>query len=303
MKVLITGATGYVGRRIVKKLSESFDDISVLTLNRDVVKAESLLPYSICKHVSISEMEKEIPIFKPDICIHLATLSTSRNDDDIIDPMIEANITFGVKLLSALSKLDSFSLFINTGSFAEFRCGSENGFDDAYLYTATKSAFRHFVDYYSHLRGFKYINVVPYTIYGGNDTAKKLMDYMMESISSINPVKMSPGNQILDFIHVDDVVDFYIDAVKIQEKVPLLKNGENFYIGTGIGTKVRDLASLIETKTGKKLNILWGGIDYRPLDVMYAVAPINNNNQIIPWKARISLEDGLAQLLIKYKLR
>lgn len=300
MNVLITGATGFVGRRVVKQLILSYHDISVLTINRDVNKALSLLPFDNCRHISVSDMDAEVPVFKPDVCIHLATLSTSRNDSEIIGPMVDANITFGIRLLSAVSKANSLKLFINTGSFAEYRDGIENGINDAYLYTATKSAFRHFVDYYSHLYGFKYINVVPFTIYGGDDTAKKLMDYMIDSISSKEPVKMSPGNQILDFVHVDDVVRFFVRAVNVLNDLALINNGENFFVGTGVGTKVRDLASLIENQLGKKLNILWGGLDYRPLDVMYAVAPVEKNNTVVPWRADISLNDGVKMLIEKY---
>lgn len=300
MNVLITGATGFVGRRVVKQLILSYHNISILTINRDVNKALSLLPFDNCRHISVSDMDAEVPVFKPDVCIHLATLSTSRNDAEIIGPMVDANITFGIRLLSAVSKANSLKLFVNTGSFAEYRDGVENGINDAYLYTATKSAFRHFVDYYSHLNGFKYINVVPFTIYGGDDTAKKLMDYMIESISSKEPVKMSPGNQILDFVHVDDVVCFFVRSVNVLNDLALINNGENFFIGTGVGTKVRDLASLIENQLGKKLNILWGGLDYRPLDVMYAVAPVEKNNVVVPWRADISLNDGVKMLIEKY---
>ncbi|MCI7729339.1 MAG: NAD(P)-dependent oxidoreductase [Bacteroidales bacterium] len=302
MNILITGATGYVGRRVVKQLIENDKNISILTINRDINKAQSILPFSNCKHVSVNDMEKEVLLFNPNVCIHLATLSTSRNDDEIINPMIEANITFGVKLLAALFKADSLQLFINTGSFAEYRNGVENGFNDAYLYTATKSAYRHFVDYYSQLKGFKYINAVPFTIYGGDDTAKKLMDYMMESINAKEPVKMSPGNQILDFVHVDDVVRFYVSAVNSINNISLLPNGSNYYLGTGIGTRVKDLATLIESKIHKRLNIFWGGLNYRPLDVMCAVAPTEDNNQVIPWKTQISLDQGIDKLIKKYDI-
>ena len=207
-----------------------------------------------------------------------------------------------MKLLATLFKVDSLQLFINTGSFAEYRNGVENGFNDAYLYTATKSAYRHFVDYYSQLKGFKYINAVPFTIYGGDDTAKKLMDYMMESINAKEPVKMSPGNQILDFVHVDDVVRFYVSAVNSINNISLLPNGSNYYLGTGIGTRVKDLATLIESKIHKRLNIFWGGLNYRPLDVMYAVAPTEDNNQVIPWKTQISLDQGIDKLIKKYDI-
>lgn len=301
MKILITGATGYVGRRVVKQLITQLVDVEIMTLNRNVEKAINLMPYEECKHVDITNLDEAVKQFMPEICLHLATLSTSRNDKDIIEPIIDTNIVFGVKLLNAIKEVGSLKLFINTGSFAEYREGIECGFKDAYLYTATKSAFRHFVEYYATLSGYKCITVVPFTIYGGDDTAKKLMDYMMESIDAIEPVKMSPGEQVLDFIHVDDVVQFYVNAVKCVEDIKNMSQGETYFVGTGVGTRVRDLANEIEELLHRKLNIEWGGLNYRPLDVMRAIAPIEKNNKIINWDAKISLRQGIEQLIRKYE--
>jgi CDP-paratose synthetase len=105
---------------------------------------------------------------------------------------------------------------------------------------------------------------------------------------------MTKGEQILDFIHVKDVVSFFTKIVETKQIIiDNIPNGENFYVGTGIGTKIRDLAKIIEKTENKKCNIEWGGLPYRPLDVMHAVAPIENNNELIIWKPAISIEEGI----------
>lgn len=301
MNILITGATGFIGQRIVRRLVKEIDGVKILTINRNKAKAETLLPYPECRHAEVESMRNEIIAFEPQLCCHLATLSTSRNDSEIIEPIIESNITFGIKLLDILKETPSLKLFVNVGSFAEYRNGVERGIKDAYLYTATKSAFRHFVDFYADLCGFNYITAVPYSVYGGDDTAKKLMDYMIDSIDAEIPVKMSPGEQVLDFIHVDDVVDFFI---KIAGNTGFgeLPQGETFHLGTGCGTKVRQLARMISETVGRPLNIEWGGLNYRPLDVMHAVAPTANHG-ITGWKANISLQEGIDRLVKKYRNR
>jgi len=291
-KILITGATGFVGQHLLPALIETHPNIEILTVNRNIEKAKKLFSSEKCNHILTADFQSIIT-FNPDIVIHLATLSTSRNDNEIIKPMIEANIEFGVQLLSTLSKCDNLKLFVNVGSFAEYRLGTDR-INDAYLYTATKSAFRHFVDYYSNLAHFKYITAVPYTIYGGSDTAKKIIDYIYESLTAQAPVKMTKGEQVLDFIHINDVVSFFISVINnaqnILEKLP---NGEEFHVGTNKGTKICDLAKIIEKNAEKSCNIDWGGLSYRPMDVMYAVAPIKKNMKIINWETKISLEDGV----------
>ncbi|MDR1348559.1 MAG: NAD(P)-dependent oxidoreductase [Prevotellaceae bacterium] len=291
-KILITGATGFIGKHLIPQIAGMYKNAKILTVNRSVEKAKKLFPELKCEHILLNDYEN-ITKFNPDIVIHLATLSTSRNDTEIIKPMLAANIEFGVRLLTTLVKCNNLKLFVNVGSFAEYRTGTDE-INDAYLYAATKSAFRNFVDYYSNMSHFKYITAIPYSVYGGNDTTKKIMDYIRESLVAKTPVKMTKGEQVLDFIHISDVVDFFIKVIEnMQSITENLPNGENFYVGTGKGTKIRDLAKLIEKAENKKCNIEWGGLPYRQMDVMHAIAPVEKNSSIINWKSKIMIEKGV----------
>lgn len=295
MRVLLSGVTGFVGQSLMQKLKIQCPDIEILTLNTEIKKAEEKFPYSEytnCQHIHCTSYD-EIVRFNPVITLHLATKTTHRNDTDIIKPILASNIEFGVMLLDALSKCSAMRLFVNTGSFAEYLHCSNN-FDSAYLYAASKTAFRSFVRYYSDLCGFRYITAIPYSIYGGNMTVKRLMDYILESMDSSANIEMTPGAQVLDFIHVDDVSDFYVYVVQNLEKfIKLKNNGEEFHLGTGIGTSIQDLVKLFEHKYNVKCNINWGGRPYRDRDVMYSVAPTENNERSIEWRAKLLLFDKI----------
>lgn len=253
-----------------------------------------LYPYA---KVIVKEAEdwESVKAFNPDVVLHLASLSTSRNDSEIIQSLLDSNILYGVRLLDALKVCGNLKFFVNTGSFAEYRWGAES-INDAYLYTATKSAFRVFVDYYSQLTGYKYINVIPYTIYGGKPTIKRLMDYILESMDSEEPVDMTAGEQILDFTHVDDLCDFYVNVASHIYDLQQVPNGECFHIGTGKGTTIRELASVMEEVYGKRCSIHWGGRPYRDRDTMHAVAPVAKNIELLHWRAKILLRDGIIKM-------
>ncbi|MEG1555280.1 MAG: NAD(P)-dependent oxidoreductase [Bacteroidales bacterium] len=291
MKVVITGATGYVGQNFIPALIENNSSVEILTVNLMKEEAVRLYPQPQCIHITTEELEK-IVIFEPDIVFHLATLSTSRNDLAIIEPMVAANIEFGVKVLHYVSQCKNIKLFVNIGSFAQYRMGCQQ-VNDAYLYTATKTAFRSFVEYYSKLAHFKYVHLVPYTIYGGKDRAKKIIDYIIESLEAIEPVNMTKGEQILDFVNVKDVVGFFVHMVNHLSLFENIKNGEEFHIGTGKGTQIRELAEIIERVFGKKCHINWGGLPYREMDTMHSVAPIAKNLELLKWRANISIEEGI----------
>lgn len=296
MRIALTGITGFVGQNLMPMIIEQCADVELMTLNveNDIKKAREMYPWTNCYHILTTDLDKLVK-FDPEVVLHLATVTTERNNTEIIRPMLAANIEFGVLLLDALTRCDNLRLFVNTGSFAEYRYGPSM-INDAYLYAATKSAFRHFCDYYTQLSGFKYITVVPYTIYGGRPTVKRLMDYIFESIDAESPVDMTAGEQILDFTHVEDLAGFYVHILKHVELFCGFENGEEFHIGTGKGTTIKELVNLVEQIFEKKCNINFGGRPYRDRDTMHAVAPIAKNISLVKWRAKISLEEGIRRM-------
>lgn len=291
-RLLITGATGYVGQHLVPLLSNS--SYEIMTLNRSATKANKLFRQLNVVNVAIAEMETQVVSFNPHIVIHLATLSTSSSEREMIQPLLEANLHFGIQLLNILESCDAFKFFVNLGSFAEYRYNNAE-LKDAYLYTATKSAFRHFVDFYSEKNSWKYCTVVPYSIYGGQDTSKKIMDYIIESIDAKEPIGMTMGQQSLDFIHVSDVVRFFEKLILDQANFSTLPQGISLPLGSGTSHTLREVAELVEKLTHKICHINWGARSYRPLDVMKAEADISIIQSYIDWQPRVSLSQGLKE--------
>ena len=284
MRILVTGATGFVGQHLIPVLSHYH---SLLCIVRDIQKAKTLYGDDV-EYLHTNELSS-VKDFGPEIVVHLASYLTSQDDSDSMHKLLEANIVFGTELLNALRNC-KIKLFINIGSFAEYRLGPAST-DSAYLYTATKTAFKSILKYYADIGGYPYVHLIPYTIYGGNDTKKKIFDYVKDSLDSVKPIDMTLGEQILDFIHVDDVVEcinYFIDHMDIV----ISKGLVDYHLGTGRGMSIRDLAAFIETKYGKKTNISWGARPYRPRDVMYAVAPIGNLIDI-GYRAKRRIEDYL----------
>jgi nucleoside-diphosphate-sugar epimerase len=287
MKILITGSTGFVGRHLIPKLIQQ--ELDILEITRNIQTSNTLFGDKTKKHLITEDQEaftKAVVAFRPDVVIHLASYLTSADSYQALDTLLQSNIYFFCRLLDALKDAGP-ALFINTGTFAEYFKG-DNCFDPAYLYSATKTASRAFLDYYSKVYNFKQTTVVPYTIYGSKDSQKKIIDIIIDSLSSSTQTDLSPGEQVLDFIHIDDVTDFYLHLIDNLHQLP---HKSNFQLGTGKGHTLKQLAGIIEFVTQKKSNINWGGKSYRPTDVMYAVADISNINS---WHPKIPLSKGIA---------
>ena len=257
-----------------------------MELTRDIERSEALYDEKTQKVLvsdSCRKITEKIKEFGPDIVIHLAAHISPKDDPDTMKRLLESNVFFLCKVLNSIKGSET-KLFINTGTFAEYFRG-DGQLDPAYLYAATKTASRFFVKYYSKVNNYNEVTVIPYTIYGGNEKQKKIIDIIQDSMSSPNKVDLSPGDQVLDFIHVDDVADFYVHIV---ENYKSIDNGSTFKLGSGRGTTLRELSNLMESISGKKTNINWGGKPYRKSDVHYAVADTSDLRKI-GWTHSIDL--------------
>ncbi|MCG3679263.1 NAD(P)-dependent oxidoreductase [Aliarcobacter butzleri] len=292
MKILVTGATGFVGKYLIQKLKNFDIRIIVRNINTNYPK-DTQIVYSE-EHLDL--FQKNVKSYNPNIVIHLASYLTSSDDIRSIRNIIDSNILFPSILLESLKSTD-LELFINTGSFAEYyyNDGREN---PAYFYSASKIAIKPIIKYFKNIQGFKTINIIPYTIYGGKSKSKKVIDYILDSVNSELYLEMTSGEQILDFIHIDDVTDFYIHCIS---NINMLKDEENYHLGTGKGTSIKELSSIIEDLTNKKTNINWGAKEYRPLDIMRATAPIYKLERELNWKPKVSIRDGIRRILEEEK--
>lgn len=287
MNIIITGATGYVGKNLISALIEQTDH-KLFAITRNI----SDLPKEVIVLTDDSKLEVNILLAKPDIVIHLASYLTSKSEIEDVEKLISSNIIFGTKLLNAL-KNTQLKSFINIGSFSEYHF-NDGVLDPTYLYSATKTAFRSILKYYSEVHKFKVVHVIPYSIYGGVDRQKKIMDILFEALDAKEPVKMSDGFQYLDFIHINDIVDFF---VKLTNNIADVGN-EELYLGTGKAYNLREVATMIEQVTGKKINADWGAYPPRDRDTYFACAAIGKLKQILNWQPKIAIEAGLK---LKYK--
>ncbi len=293
-KILITGATGFVGSNLVNALlKEKTDTFTLGIISRDVKKTKEAFGDRV-RHILYEDenFKSNIIDFSPDIVVHLASYSTSRDDRDSIEKLIDSNILFLSLLLDALKETE-IKLFLNTGSFAEYYY-NDGELNPAYYYAATKTASRAIVNYYKNITGMKCCTIIPYTIYGGINKNKKIIDLLFDSLAVEKPIAMTKGEQVSDFVHINDVLSFYIH---ILNNTHLLNDMSDYHLGSGQGITLREIAKIIEKISGKKTNIKWGKLDYRSMDMMRAIAPIYKLEKELGWIPDIDIEKGISIIL------
>lgn len=108
---------------------------------------------------------------------------------------------------------------------------------------------------------------------------------------------MSPGEQLIDMVYVDDVVDAFMCAASLllSDKI----TGVQCYdVSSRKPIKLKQLAEIFQRVAGKPLSIEWGGRPYRDREIM---VPWTGGNRLPGWEPQVKLEKGIKKTLMAKK--
>jgi len=267
MKLIVTGANGFIGRHLCRRLQVEKCDFTC------VVRSESSLEFFEDNRIPVICVEREgkslTTLFNKENAngiVHLASHFVAEHQDKDLIPLVESNILFGTQLLDAAIK-SGIKWFLNTGTFWQHYNAS--AYDPVNLYAATKQALEDIGRYYSNAHGLDFCTLKLCDTYGPGDTRNKLYSLWEKISKSGETLKMSPGNQLIDIVHVDDVVDSYLRLIQALDTGNVNnRKCSSYYISSGKKITLKELAREYELKYGVKLNIIWGGRSYRQREVM-----------------------------------
>lgn len=291
-KAIVTGATGFVGSNLCRYLLKN--DWSLFLITRK--SSDYALLTDIVNELKIFEYDGNLKDLmgyfresKVDVVFHLASFFVAEHSSEQIDKLVESNIRFGLHLLEAM-KYSNTKLLINTGtSWQHFNSQKYNPVD---LYAATKQAFESLIKYYSEAEKLRVITLKLFDTYGESDTRKKIINQLNFYAEKGEVIDLSPGEQMIDLVHIDDVVIAYEKAYFYLENNKKVKN-RDFGIASGRVVNLKKIIEIFENVSGKKILVNWGGRGYRKREVMKVW---RNYKQLPNWKSDISIEEGLSRL-------
>lgn len=231
-------------------------------------------------------MNSILEVTSPDVVFHLASCFLADHRPDQIGELIASNILFSTQLAEAMAR-NGVRFIVNTGtSWQHF---GTTGYHPVNLYAATKQAFEDILFYYYNTHGMSCLTLKLFDTYGNGDPRSKLVNLLLKSSITGISLDMSPGDQIIDLVHVDDVATaFLVGAERLLGDSSLLYKD---YFISGTRLTVKKLADVVTSVTGKCLDIRWGGRPYRDREVMQL---LDVEDRLLPgWAPRVHLSDGL----------
>jgi nucleoside-diphosphate-sugar epimerase len=271
------------------------NDYEVHIISRDTTNLSSLenLINKINIHTHDGTTENLFNIVKdskPHLVVHLAAaFSNNTHKYHNVDNIIKSNILFGVQLVQSMI-MNNVKKLINTGT--SWQHYNSDDYNPICLYSSSKQAFSDILKYYVEAFELEVITLKLYHTYGPNDLRNKLFCQLRNAINDSKVLKMTPGEQLIDIVYIDDIVNAYEVAAK---RIFANSNSkiEEFFLSSGQHISLKDLVRKYYKIKNAKENILWGGNSYRPREEM---VPYSNGNQIPGWKPLIALDEGLKKM-------
>ena len=296
-KILITGGTGFIGYHLAKKCSDlnwSVDSISTKLpkKNRKVKKVKYLI-FDISKK---KEIEKNLsPNY--DYVVNLAGYVDHSNKNKTLKSHFN-----GCKNIANFFLNSKVKKFVQIGSCIEYgkikspQKENQKKFPQTFsIYGEAKQQSTKFLLELHKKFNFPSTILRLYLVYGPNQDLNRIIP-----ITIINAIKnrkfdCSSGNQLRDFIYVDDVIKAIIKALKNKNT-----SGEIINIGSGKPTTIKKtIISICKLAGGG--NPQFGKIDFRKDEILELYPNISKAKKFLKWKPKVSLYSGIVKTISYFK--
>jgi len=296
MKILVTGATGFIGRHLVCRLVDSGHSVTLMLLSG--VESGSQLPPPLAQRRNQFEVvyadirnyqltSRAIRDTNPDWVVHLAAAGVS---DPFLNPntAIRHNVTGTLNLIRACFEGKTSSSQV--GQVIVARSSGEPS--NLNVYAASKAAAWNFCQMYAQTRDWPIAGAMIFQAYGPWQPAHTLVQAAVRAALTSEDFPMTTGEQSRDWIYVGDVVTGIEAGLKVD-----LEPGTTFELGTGKATPVANVVRLIYRliERGGKPQI--GALPSRPGEIPSQIAVTEKTRQLLAWQPSNTLEEGLERTI------
>ena len=292
MRVLITGAAGFIGAEVVRRaLSEGHDVIALVrpgTDRRRLREVESGLSVTECDLGDPDAITRTVAAAGPELCVHLAWRGAPG-----VGPEAEANVGALIASLELVRALRAVGCrrFVAAGTcfeYADMDTAHVEGEPAAPrdLYSLAKNASLTLCSELCRVAGISMAWPRVFYTYGPREDTRRLVSSVIVGLLEGRTVATTPGAQIRDDLHVEDVADAILAVALSSVTGPV-------NVASGSPVSVRDVVDALGRLIGRPELLRIGELAYRPNEPMTIKADVGMLRRMVGWQPRYSLAEGL----------
>lgn len=285
-KLLITGATGFLGSHLCRHLIASGHQLAALVRPNSNLKKLEGLNIQLIELAEHQQLAAKVSQLNLDGVIHTAC-SYGRKGESVLE-VVEANYLLGVALLQGCIGAGRPIVFLNTGTVLQSSVG---------IYAITKNQFSELgmqLCAGSKAPNIQFIDIALQHMFGPGDDASKFTTHVIRScLANVNNLPLTEGTQRRDFIYIDDVVQGYSTLL---DQAGSLNKAERVELGSGYAPTLREFVEMVHQLSNSKTKLEFGAVPMRAGDTPICVANTQRMQQL-GWSARYSLQEGITKTI------
>ena len=310
-KILVTGAAGFIGMNLCKRLLQ--EDKIVLGIDNmndyyDVAlkkaRIENLLKfknftYKKCNIINYKELDNIVRVFCPKKVVNLAAQAGVRYSIENPGSYIQSNVVGFMNILESC-RWNNIEGLIYASSSSVYGGNNKLPFSESdiakmplSIYAASKRANELMAYSYHSLYGLNTTGLRFFTVYGPWGRPDMAMYIFTEKILNNQPISVfNKGVMQRDFTYIDDIISGVKSSIDKNFK------NEIFNLGNDKSEDLMEMISIIERKTGKKAIVKFE--DMQLGDVKKTHADISRSKQLLSYNPKVSIEKGIPSFIDWY---
>lgn len=287
-RVLVTGATGFLGSHLVHRLRESGAELYALSRSRRDAKEDRLrwVNVDVGDARATSELLSTI---QPELIFHFAGFVSATPDIGAVRPTFDSLLASTVNLLTSATELGCRRMIL-PGSMIEPPVANVD-VTPMSPYMAAKWAASAYARMFYTLYRTPVVIVRPSMTYGPGQPRTRLVPQVLAALLRGEAPRLSSGKMEADWTYIDDMTDGILAAAL----APAIE-GLTIDLGTGHVTTAREVVELVVELLGTSIRPLFGALPDRPGERSHP-ADIRTARERLGWSATTSLREGLRRTI------